>query len=818
MSKVENVRLDRGSKQYTGTLHVLMHHLIFRQPKEELWIPYPLLHTVERQPVTNDGLYPLRIRCHHFLFVTLSFTTESKAIDVYEVMQKLTCVEKLDQFHAFYYQPTPRWSKEEGWTRYDPAREYKRMGVGTRSNKWRFTEKNVNYELCPTYPSFLVVPDKISDVTLEHAAKFRSKGRIPVLSYLHRPTMTTITRSSQPMVGLRQSRSVQDEKLVEAIFTSERDESTGITSNLQNRNLIIDARPTANAMANVAMGAGSENTENYRQCRKLYLGIDNIHVMRDSLNKIADAYANRYTNRSSNAILCDSMFDCCCVAWIWARPCCRLLTGRRIKSPTDIAIGSSDVNGIVNKIQLSKSNWLRHIQLLLDGVTNIVRTVHHDRAHVLVHCSDGWDRTAQLTGLSSLCLDPYYRTIEGFAVLVEKEWCSFGHKFTDRCGHLTHERDFQIAAGAQSSAAEATLSSIQSRLHQQSSHVRETSPVFHQFLDCCYQLWTQAPWRFEFNERFLIALHYHAYACQFGTFLCNTERERRNLVRDSTYSVWPYLDLRREEFINDIYDMKRDEEMDEGVVLPDTNYLKYWASLFARRDEEVNGVVDEEAMTADTNRPRSAAAMATVSAAMAGVVSVFSNGLPVNGNTNANSTLTASPLPNDTAIGKPMISIRGVTSPLHIDTDAAPTTSNGHSNSDYHPYSVDNGDEALITDKLSTMGWSAQPVSNQSPEELAYIRDPFAADILTTSANRSTKSPPPTTTTPGSLLKAIHQVGTRREDRTNSLPTSPINHTELVAPLTTTLNVTESILDNKNDDNDDDDGDPLGVTRNVSRR
>ena len=60
------------------------------------------------------------------------------------------------------------------------------------------------------------------------------------------------------MVGLKQNRSIQDEKLIEAIFRSNAPPPTpsgrpvyGSTAT----NLIVDARPTANVMANVAMGS-----------------------------------------------------------------------------------------------------------------------------------------------------------------------------------------------------------------------------------------------------------------------------------------------------------------------------------------------------------------------------------------------------------------------------------------------------------------------------------------------------------------------------------------------------------------------------------
>ena len=47
-----------------------------------------------------------------------------------------------------------------------------------------------------------------------------------------------------------------------------------------------------------------------------------------------------------------------------------------------------------------------------------------------MHCSDGWDRTPQISALAQMMIDPFFRTLRGFQVVVEKECCLLGHKFT----------------------------------------------------------------------------------------------------------------------------------------------------------------------------------------------------------------------------------------------------------------------------------------------------------------------------------------------------------------------------------------------------
>lgn len=152
----------------------------------------------------------------------------------------------------------------------------------------------LQYRLCPTYPSLLCVPVTVYDTELVSIASFRSKGRLPVLCWLHPVNTASITRCSQPrvnlacyfllpsflQVGIKRRRSPEDEKMIAEILATNKNSSV-----LQ----IMDARPRANARANQAKGAGTESMANYPNCTLTFQDIGNIHVMRDSLIKLSEA-------------------------------------------------------------------------------------------------------------------------------------------------------------------------------------------------------------------------------------------------------------------------------------------------------------------------------------------------------------------------------------------------------------------------------------------------------------------------------------------------------------------------------------------------
>ncbi|XP_060737230.1 myotubularin-related protein 3 isoform X1 [Tachysurus vachellii] len=412
--------------------------------------------------------------------------------------------------------------------------EVKRMGFDTQ-NVWRISEINDNYKLCSSYPQLVVVPAWITDKELENVAAFRSWKRFPAVVYRHQSTGTVIARCSQPEVSWWGWRNADDEHLIQSIARACFMDSSS-TKTFRNRSyfydyqnepglsdvefnssmtngsevdslaiqphklLILDARSYAAAVANRAKGGGCECPEYYPNCEVLFMGMANIHTIRKSFQSLR--------------FLCAQMPDP--ANWLSA---------------------------------LESTKWLQHLSLLLKAALLVVNAVDRDHRPVLVHCSDGWDRTPQIVALSKLLLDPYYRTIEGFQVLVEMEWLDFGHKFADRCGHGENAED-----------------------------LNERCPVFLQWLDCVHQLQRQFPCSFEFNEAFLVKLVQHTYSCLFGTFLCNSKKEREDQhIQERTCSVWSLLHPANCSFKNMLY-----SSQSEMVLYPvyHVRNLMLWSAVY----------------------------------------------------------------------------------------------------------------------------------------------------------------------------------------------------------------------------------------------
>lgn len=302
-----------------------------------------------------------------------------------------------------------------------------------------------------------------------------------MLSYVL-PTGAALFRSAQALVGIQRARSIQDERLIEAIRLASPRRSL----------LVLDARPARSAMANALNGGGFMLIEHYAGCDRAYLGIDNIHAVRDSYLRI---FRNAFKR------------------------------------------------GLSERNSMQAAGWIRHYEAIMAGVKLIVESLREGMA-ILVHCSDGWDRTAQLVSLAQIVIDPHYRTIKGLMALVQREWVAAGHQFDLR---LARRAPMNALFGG---GLGGTLSKMLDRLTPGGSGRGEDTltgpqeefcPIFPQFLDCLLQLIRVNSRAFEYTATLVKDMWREVYVGETDTFAGNCERDRPT---DRWRCYWRYLEER----------------------------------------------------------------------------------------------------------------------------------------------------------------------------------------------------------------------------------------------------------------------------------
>ncbi|XP_023381199.1 myotubularin-related protein 5 [Pteropus vampyrus] len=490
------------------------------------------------------------------------------------------------------------------------CRDYQRLGLGTlssslsraKSEPFRISPVNRMYAICRSYPGLLIVPQSVQDNALQRVSRCYRQNRFPVVCWRSGRSRAVLLRSGglhgKGVVGLfkaqntpspgqsqADSSSLEQEKYLQAVVssmprladTSGRNTLSGFSSahmgghvprarvtTLSNPMAASASRWTTprgkwgSVRASGRSGAFSGDVGSRLAGRDM-LGPPQANGAPPDPGFLRPQRAALYIigdKAQLKGVRPDPLQQ-------WELVPIEVFEARQVKTSFKKLLKAcvpgcpTTEPGPASFLRsLEDSEWLTQIHKLLQ-VSVLVVELLDSGSSVLVSLEDGWDITTQVVSLVQLLSDPFYRTLEGFRLLVEKEWLSFGHRFSHRGSHT---------------------------LAGQSGGF---TPVFLQFLDCVHQVHVQFPMEFEFSPFYLKFLGYHHASRRFRTFLLDSDYERIELGLlyeekgerrgpQVCRSVWEYVDRlskRTPVFYNYMYAPE-----DVEVLRPYSNVsnLKVW--------------------------------------------------------------------------------------------------------------------------------------------------------------------------------------------------------------------------------------------------
>ncbi len=119
--------------------------------------------------------------------------------------------------------------------------------------------------------------------------------------------------------------------------------------------MIYDSRPQLNANANKLKGGGFEDVgpgKSYPDCDLKFCDIENIHEVLKAYDKMCQIAYKQNTAKDT---------------WL---------------------------------SQIDATGYRQVLQFILDATNYMLKSLTQDCTNVLVHCSDGWDRTSQMSALA----------------------------------------------------------------------------------------------------------------------------------------------------------------------------------------------------------------------------------------------------------------------------------------------------------------------------------------------------------------------------------------------------------------------------------